>query len=128
MPHVVLVAQGGIVPAGLPQQAPEIADGPPQAGRAGIRRKQKAAVRLRLAFEQRQGAVPGAVVLHEHAKILFPLGAEGSQQRRQVLFPVVAGQQHLRHHFHPHLWKYWHMERTCRRFPRRVRVFSRAQA
>ena len=128
MPYVVLVAQGGVIFAGLPQQAPEIADGPPYPGWAFVLRKQKAAVRLRQTPQQRRGAIPGTVVLHKHPEVRYRLGAKGCQQFRQVGFAVVAGQQHLRHHFHPHLWKYWKMERTCRRLPRSVRVFSRAQA
>ena len=72
--------------------------------------------------------VLGAVILHQHPEVFSGLRSQRCKLLRQVGATVIAGQQHVDHHFHPHLWKYLKMEDTCRRLPRRVRVFSRAQA
>ena len=127
IPFVVLVAQGNQFPVRLAQKAPEIADSP-QAMSIFLRQV-KAFVLPRDFTQQGRRAVRGAVVLHQHGKAGIILLPQGGQLPGKIRPAVITGQQYLHtlHHAIPHFKKNLMMELICRRLPRRVRVFSRAQ-
>ena len=128
LPLVILVAQGGVVPPGLADQADEV---PLRAQMtAALLSRAETVIPLRHGRKQGRGAVGGAVVLHQHGEGGVILTSQGIQQRGQKALAVVDGQQHVDglHQAQPHFLKNLIMDATWRRLPLRVRVFSRAQA